>query len=154
MFSNFILASVTIPAGSLDLERLSSDISFQSLLLLFGIQATRCCVLVSHSGCIWDIKNLPCENLHDSSLACAARGCSGGVSFATCSADGTIRFWDLLLQPVSSVNDLTLATNDNSLLNKQDKSTCLGNHCAAKPLHEHGFLYMYMTLNTLLPDYI
>ncbi|XP_062095314.1 uncharacterized protein LOC133801171 isoform X2 [Humulus lupulus] len=62
-------------------------------------QATRCCVLLSHSACIWDIKNLCCENMHDESLACVARGCSGGVSFATCSADGTIRLWDLSLQP-------------------------------------------------------
>ena len=55
-------------------------------------------MLVSHSSCIWDIKNLCCENMHDPSLACTARGCSGGISFATCSADGTIRLWDLALQ--------------------------------------------------------
>ncbi|KAG5550428.1 hypothetical protein RHGRI_015400 [Rhododendron griersonianum] len=82
-----------------------------------------------HSLYIWDIrdvdKNLPCENMHDSSLACAARGCSGGVSFATCSADGTIRFWDLALQLVTSVNDPTLATSHKFLLTKQDKATCL-----------------------------
>lgn len=55
-------------------------------------------MLVSHSACIWDVKNLCCENLHDPSLACVSRGCSGGVSFSTCSADGTIRLWDLALQ--------------------------------------------------------
>ncbi|KAL2337005.1 hypothetical protein Fmac_011451 [Flemingia macrophylla] len=54
-------------------------------------------MLVSHSSCIWDIKNLCCENLHDPSLACTARGCLGGISFATCSADGTIRIWDIAL---------------------------------------------------------
>ncbi|XP_028787401.1 mitogen-activated protein kinase-binding protein 1 isoform X2 [Neltuma alba] len=61
-------------------------------------QAARCCVLVSHSSCIWDVKNLCCENIHDPSLACIARGCSGGISFATCSTDGTIRLWDLALR--------------------------------------------------------
>ncbi|KAI3771297.1 hypothetical protein L6452_02459 [Arctium lappa] len=64
-------------------------------------QATKCCVLVSHSACIWDVQNLSCENMHDPSLACVARGCNGGVSFATCSADGTIRLWDLALQSES-----------------------------------------------------
>ncbi|XP_020235251.1 mitogen-activated protein kinase-binding protein 1 isoform X2 [Cajanus cajan] len=61
-------------------------------------QVTKCFMLVSHSSCIWDIKNLCCENLHDPSLACTARGCLGGISFATCSADGTIRIWDIALQ--------------------------------------------------------
>ncbi|KAK7294641.1 hypothetical protein RJT34_17531 [Clitoria ternatea] len=61
-------------------------------------RATKCFVLVSHSSCIWDIKNLCCENRHDSSLACTARGCLGGISFATCSSDGTIRLWDIALQ--------------------------------------------------------
>ncbi|GAY50694.1 hypothetical protein CUMW_128700, partial [Citrus unshiu] len=61
-------------------------------------EATRCCVLVSHPACIWDIKNLGCENMHDPSVSCVARGCTGGVSFSTCSADGTIRLWDLALQ--------------------------------------------------------
>ncbi|MED6150355.1 hypothetical protein PIB30_071499 [Stylosanthes scabra] len=61
-------------------------------------QPARCFVLVSHSSCIWDIKNLCCENIHDPSLACTARGCFGGISFATCSTDGTVRLWDLSLQ--------------------------------------------------------
>ncbi|KAK9158989.1 hypothetical protein Scep_005563 [Stephania cephalantha] len=62
-------------------------------------KVNRCCLLVSHSACIWDVKNLPCENTHSPALACVARGCCGGISFATCSMDGTIRLWDLELQP-------------------------------------------------------
>ncbi|KAK8466480.1 hypothetical protein PHAVU_008G107900 [Phaseolus vulgaris] len=61
-------------------------------------QVTKFYVLVSHSSCIWDIKNLCCENMHDPSLACTARGCLGGISFATCSTDGSIRIWDIALQ--------------------------------------------------------
>ncbi|KAK6290592.1 hypothetical protein POUND7_002133 [Theobroma cacao] len=77
-------------------------------------EATRSFVLNSHSACIWDIKNLCCENMHDPSLMCAAMGCSGGVSFATCSADGTIRLWDLVLQP----NLLGDTVDSNSLINE------------------------------------
>ncbi|KAL1370839.1 uncharacterized protein [Arachis hypogaea] len=40
-------------------------------------QPARCFVLVSHSSCIWDIKNLCCENIHDPSLACTARVSAG-----------------------------------------------------------------------------
>ncbi|KAL3640716.1 hypothetical protein CASFOL_015684 [Castilleja foliolosa] len=83
-------------------------------------KATRCCVLVSHSGCIWDIKNLPCENMHDPSLSCVAKGCSGGLSFATCSTDGNLRLWDLALQSASSENSLSLPGDDSS-----NGATCL-----------------------------
>ncbi|KAL1083219.1 hypothetical protein V6Z11_D09G185300 [Gossypium hirsutum] len=74
-------------------------------------EATRSFALISHSACIWDIKNLCCEKMHDPSLMCAAKGCSGGVSFATCSADGTVRLWDLVLQP-----DLLRDNADNNYL--------------------------------------
>ncbi|XP_057489788.1 uncharacterized protein LOC130775686, partial [Actinidia eriantha] len=98
-------------------------------LFIWDIQdvdkATRCCVLASHGACVWDIINLPCENMHGPSLACAARGCSGGVSFATCSSDGTIRLWDLASQPVSSMNDPPIATNCNLLLTEAVKATCV-----------------------------
>lgn len=87
-------------------------------------KATSCCLLVSHGACIWDIKNLPCQNMHDPYLACVARGCSGGASFATCSADGTIRLWDLAIDPVSSLDDLTLAKNQNNLKTELVKTSC------------------------------
>ncbi|PWA57066.1 hypothetical protein CTI12_AA376850 [Artemisia annua] len=89
------------------------------------LQATKCCVLVSHSGCIWDIKNLSCENMHDPSLACVARGCTGGVSFATCSADGTIRLWDLALQSVSTESRFTLAPGQHHVVTEPLGTLCL-----------------------------
>lgn len=55
-------------------------------------------MMISHSAGIRDIKNLSCGNLHSPTSACVARGCSEGVSFTTCSEDGTIRLWDLYLQ--------------------------------------------------------
>lgn len=55
-------------------------------------------MMISHSAGIRDIKNLSCGNLHSPTSACVARGCSEGVSFTTCSEDGTIRLWDLDLQ--------------------------------------------------------
>ncbi|KAK1322204.1 hypothetical protein QJS10_CPA03g01833 [Acorus calamus] len=65
-------------------------------------KATRCFVVVPHGKCIWDVKNMPCKNLHSPALACVARGCQCGVSFTTCSADGTIRLWELASQSDSS----------------------------------------------------
>ncbi|CAN6926632.1 unnamed protein product, partial [Brassica oleracea var. botrytis] len=59
---------------------------------------TRCSMMISHSAGIRDIKNLSCGNLHSPTSACVARGCCEGVSFTTCSEDGTIRLWDLYLQ--------------------------------------------------------
>ncbi|XP_059667920.1 uncharacterized protein LOC132313247 isoform X2 [Cornus florida] len=89
-------------------------------------KATRRCVLVSHGACIWDIKNILCENMHDPSIACVARGCSGGVSFATCSSDDTIRLWDFALQPVSSSKDgLTLAMDPNFMKTEAVGMACL-----------------------------
>ncbi|XP_022034051.1 WD repeat-containing protein 62 isoform X2 [Helianthus annuus] len=89
-------------------------------------QATKCCVLVSHSGCIWDIKNLSCENMHDPSLACVARGCTGGVSFATCSADGTIRLWDLALQSASTERKSTFAIGQHHVTTEPLDTLWLG----------------------------
>lgn len=101
-------------------------------------QGTKSCVLVSHSACIWDIKNLSCEYMHDPSLACVARGCPGGVSFTTCSADGTIRLWDLVLQPESS-QDLSSIAKDCSFGNTESAGPCLGNM----------FKRLYMVINRI-----
>lgn len=60
--------------------------------------------------------------MHDPSKACVAKGCSGGVSFATCSADGSIRLWDLELQSSS----LPLPTEDKSMSTLSAGSTHLG----------------------------
>ncbi|MCD7472936.1 hypothetical protein HAX54_014372 [Datura stramonium] len=84
-------------------------------------KASRCSVQVSHSACIWDIKNFSCEHMHDPSKACVAKGCSGGVSFATCSADGSIRLWDLELQSSS----LPLPTEDKYMSTLSAGSTHL-----------------------------
>ncbi|XP_057808065.1 uncharacterized protein LOC131022575 isoform X2 [Salvia miltiorrhiza] len=106
-------------------------------------KATRCCVLVSHSGCIWDIKNVPCEHLHDPSLSCVAKGCSGGLSFATCSADGNIRLWDLALQSALLDSSLSLPGNGSS-----GGAMCLVSagiferDSVAKDISSHGFRAM------------
>lgn len=103
-------------------------------------QASRCCVLVSHSACIWDVKNLFCDNMHDPALVCAARGCSGGISFATCSADGTIRLWDLVLQTEISGDSL----EQHSSTNRSMATVHLGNSflCVA---HQTGLVkHMYI----------
>jgi len=71
--------------------------------------------------------------MHDPYLACIARGCSGGASFATCSADGTIRLWDLAIDPVSSLDDLTLAKNQNNLKTELVKTSCVGIPAIGKP---------------------
>lgn len=64
--------------------------------------------------------------MHDPSLACVARGCPGGVSFTTCSADGTIRLWDLVLEPGSS-EDCSSIAKGCSTRTSQSVGTCLGN---------------------------
>ncbi|XP_058099483.1 uncharacterized protein LOC131243876 [Magnolia sinica] len=91
--------------------------TFEKLVVVYGdhslyvwdvrdvTKVSRCCVLVSRSSCIWDVNNIPCKNLHDSALGCVARESCRAVSFATCSADGPIRLWDLALQSDSETKN-------------------------------------------------
>lgn len=65
--------------------------------------------------------------MHDPSLACVAKGCPGGVSFATCSADGSIRLWDLAMQPHLSEDCTSLAAYDDSPATKLGCAKYLGN---------------------------
>ncbi|MQM01511.1 hypothetical protein Taro_034271, partial [Colocasia esculenta] len=60
---------------------------------------SKCCLLVAHSACIWDVQNLPCKNLNKIDPTYESSGYPSEVSMATCSADGTIRLWDLVLHP-------------------------------------------------------
>ncbi|KAH9324663.1 hypothetical protein KI387_004841, partial [Taxus chinensis] len=57
---------------------------------------TRCCAFISHSACIWDISTLPSAQTlgNINCLDSAGSGFAIGA-FVTCSADGTIRLWDL-----------------------------------------------------------
>lgn len=67
--------------------------------------------------------------MHDPSLACIARGCTGGISFATCSTDGTIRLWDLALQSVSNTTDSgsALVSNEHHVITEPLGTLCIGN---------------------------
>ncbi|WCJ28424.1 Mitogen-activated protein kinase-binding protein 1 [Euphorbia peplus] len=104
-------------------------------------KATKQCVLVSHSATIWDVKNLSCENMHDSSLACVARGCSGGVSFATCSVDGTIRLWDLARQPdlADDGADYLISNRKSMVTSRLVSAGIFEREIKASSLSTHGF---------------
>lgn len=80
---------------------------------IFIFQVSRCCILVAHSACIWDIKNLPFKDLDMADSTYTNNSSCHEVSFATCSADGTIRQWDLALlgHPKSSLEQRELISN-------------------------------------------
>eukprot|EP01018_Ginkgo_biloba_P034368 Gb_06105 [translate_table: standard] len=61
-------------------------------------KVTRCYAFLSHSACIWDITNLPTYPKWEIVAPVHNVGEGSGVgAFATCSADGTVRLWDLTL---------------------------------------------------------
>lgn len=73
---------------------------------------TRGCAYFSHDACRWDISNLlPNQKLETrNSLDGTCRG-----SFVTCSADGTIRLWDLALgTDKQEIQHESLALDSNS----------------------------------------
>ena len=114
-------------------------------------------MLVSHSACIWDIKSLSCENMHDPSLACVARGCYGGVSFATCSADGTIRLWDLATQSdISEDTTSELAMDHYSLIAEPVGTAHLGNCLLmfAGLIDTHTYYVAHTWLHLLLLEFV
>jgi len=120
----------------------TATVNAKQIVIIF--QVTKFYVLVSHSSSIWDIKNLCCENMHDPSLACTARGCLGGISFATCSTDGTIRIWDIALQSDCSDDAEDLKTELFS-------SSCLGNMIVRKKSQFSCLLsYVFLTSCALL----
>ncbi|VVA96950.1 unnamed protein product [Arabis nemorensis] len=94
---------------------------------------TRCSMMISHSAGIWDIKNLSCGNMHSPTAACVARGCCEGVSFTTCSEDGTIRLWDLALQL-----DPLLEANESS--NSSESETQGTMHLASAGIFERDLV--------------
>lgn len=60
---------------------------------------TRHCAFFSHNACIWDISNLlPNKRLETRNSLHSLGDGTGIGSFVTCSADGTIRLWDLALE--------------------------------------------------------
>jgi WD40 repeat protein len=78
---------------------------------MFGMQIGRYRTFLSHSSCIWDVTILPTTSTQLPQAAAAALQpttneedslCSRG-DFATCSADGSIRIWNLgLCQEVTA----------------------------------------------------
>ncbi|KAG6549127.1 hypothetical protein Mapa_009353 [Marchantia paleacea] len=51
---------------------------------------------LSHSGCVWDVKNLPTWQWESADSETTERDGSAGA-IATCSADGSIRIWNMSL---------------------------------------------------------
>ena len=53
------------------------------LLIFISFQISKCCVLVSHSACIWDVKNLPSKDLNMAGSVYTDKINCHEVSFAT-----------------------------------------------------------------------
>ncbi|XP_078447792.1 transducin/WD40 repeat-like superfamily protein isoform X2 [Wolffia australiana] len=88
-------------------------------------KTSKCCVLVSHSGCIWDIKNLPARDLDPIGSAESDKVSCREVSFVTCSADGTVRQWDIaLLTHLESSQDQKDLTQNEQITSFVDESSC------------------------------
>jgi len=70
--------------------------SYQTNLNIFSlIQIGRYRTLLSHSSCIWDVSLLLMPKQKPTLQLINERDCLRDGAFATCSADGSIRLWNL-----------------------------------------------------------
>ena len=120
------------------------DDQVSGLLIFISFQISKCCVLVSHSACIWDVKNLPSKDLNMAGSVYTDKINCHEVSFATCSTDGTIRQWDLAVLASSEVSE----EEEELLVNQRRPSIVDDNSCSSVQLGKVGrvpalHLYIY-----------